>query len=204
MNSGIYRLKFSSGRFYIGKSIDIPTRWRQHWDKFQKGKAAQRMQAEYDQCGFPQSEVVFSCHEDHIDIMETWIIDQMHQEFGNLMLNATYAKPIEDADRLKLKRDISLLEQSTPDHVELICDLRHQVTAAESGAATAVAKVQEYRDSGILVPQEILDQREELLEYATEVTRLTTECNALAQSKLDLYREFYQYKSRPWYLRIFG
>lgn len=204
MNSGIYRLTFSSGKFYIGKSIDITKRWQQHWDKFSKGKAALRMQAEYDLCGFPQREVVFSCHEDHIDIMETWIIDQMHQVSGNDMLNATYAEPIQDPDRLKLKRDISLLELSTPDHVDIICTQREELVQQQLEVDVAVQKVQEYRESGILVPQEVLDQREYLSELEAENFELTQECTALAQSTLDLYAEFHRYKSRPWYRRLFS
>ena len=44
MTSGIYLLNFKDQAFYIGQSQDIETRWKQHRDKFLKGKAAEKMQ----------------------------------------------------------------------------------------------------------------------------------------------------------------
>ena len=46
MASGIYKLTFKSGNFYIGKSNNIDRRWQEHFDKFKKGTAAKNMQAE--------------------------------------------------------------------------------------------------------------------------------------------------------------
>ena len=74
MASGIYRLTFSSGKYYVGKSLDLETRWKQHFNKFATGKAARPMQLEYDRCGLPQTEVIFECHKDHIDILEELLI----------------------------------------------------------------------------------------------------------------------------------
>lgn len=204
MNSGIYRLTFSSGRFYIGKSIDIPTRWRQHEDKFSKGKAAVRMQTEYDRCGSPQKEVLLHCHADHIDIVETWLIDQFQQQSGNWMLNATYAEPIADVDRLKINRDISLLGLSTPDHCELICDLRTALVAAVAATETAAAKVLEYQESGILVPQDVLDQKQDLENLQAECAQLELECNDFAQANIDLQAELHRLNSQSWWSRLWN
>ena len=162
------------------------------------------MQSEYDLCGEPQKQVLMYCHVDHIDIVETWLIDQFYQQSGNEMLNATYAEPIQDPDRIKLNRDISLLNISTPDHVDLICNQRAQLLELQLEANTALEKVLEYRESGILVPQEILDQREELLEHIAENFDLTQQCNALTQCLLDQQAELHRYKSRPWYKRWFS
>lgn len=215
MNSGIYCLTFSSGRFYIGKSIDIPTRWRQHEDKFSKGKAAQRMQMEYNQCGSPEKTVLLHCHADHIDIVETWMIDQYHQQSGNLMLNATYAEPIPDVDRLKVNRGIGLLSLSTPDHIELICDL--QAAAAEvdeeieqkmqellAETQAARAKVSEYRECGILVPQEILDQREELEVLQVVNAQQEAENIELRWQLKELENKFSAYQQRSWWKRLWS
>lgn len=70
MKTGIYKITFPSGNFYIGKSIDIDKRWKQHSDAFVKGKHTKNMQAEYDLYGDYTAEVLFECHEDHIDIIE--------------------------------------------------------------------------------------------------------------------------------------
>ena len=204
MNSGIYRLTFSSGRFYIGKSIDIPTRWRQHEDKFYKGKAAVRMQSEYNQCGSPEKTVLLHCHADHIDIVETWLIDQFYQQCGNLMLNATYAEPIADVDRLKVNRDIGLLSLSTPDHCELICDLRAEVCELMETAARAEARVLEYKESGILVPQDILDQRQDLENFQAQCEELELECTDFAQANINLQAEVHRLKNRGWWSRLWN
>lgn len=74
MTSGVYKLTFASGKQYIGKSVDIETRWKQHADKFRKGTAAKLMQEEFNTYGFPDAEIVYRCHEDHLDIVEETMI----------------------------------------------------------------------------------------------------------------------------------
>lgn len=204
MNSGIYKLTFSSGRFYVGKSIDIPTRWKQHEDKFAKGTAAVRMQQEFDQCGSPHKEVLIHCHADHIDIIETWMIDTHYQEHGNMMLNATYAEAIPDQDRLKVNRGIHLLSLSTPDHIEMICDLQEAAVKAAEEVKKAKKKVKKYQEMGILVPQEVLDMREELEWCKEQRDDLEAESNQLAQAVIDLRAEVYKLQKRSWWSRLFG
>src|SRR5665647_1156020 len=85
MTSGVYKLTFSSGKTYIGKSINIDNRWKQHADKFAKGKAATNMQAEYDICGYPTGSIMCECHDDHIDTVEACFINRFQPE-----LNGTY------------------------------------------------------------------------------------------------------------------
>lgn len=82
MTSGIYKLTFPSGRTYIGKSIDIDNRWRQHFDKFKKGTAAKEMQSEYNTYGKPVPEVIYECHPHHIDIMEAFFISRLNPELN--------------------------------------------------------------------------------------------------------------------------
>lgn len=82
MTSGIYKLTFPSGRIYIGKSVDMDNRWRQHFDKFKKGTAAKDMQYEYDTYGKPVPEVIYKCHPDHLDIMESFFISRVNPELN--------------------------------------------------------------------------------------------------------------------------
>lgn len=70
MTCGIYKLTFPSGNFYIGKSVDIEKRWRQHWENLSKGKHTRAMQAEFERYGDYTQEIMLECHEDHIDIVE--------------------------------------------------------------------------------------------------------------------------------------
>lgn len=203
MNSGIYKLTFSSGRFYVGKSIDIPTRWRQHEDKFAKGKAAARMQQEFNQYGSPAKEVLVECHADHIDIVETWLIALNQRDHGNLMLNATYPEPLPDSEYRKINRGVELLLCSTADHIELISDLRVAQEEMQATVDTALARVKEYQEIGILVPQEILDRREELEQCRIENGELQDELTEAVQVSINLAAKLKAYKDLPWYKRLF-
>lgn len=89
MNSGIYKFFFSSGHFYIGKSIHIDTRWEQHVKKMRANKAATPVQRCYDLYGLPTFEVLVYCHEDHIDILENIFISILHRNFSHIMLNTS-------------------------------------------------------------------------------------------------------------------
>lgn len=149
MASGIYRLTFSSGKFYIGKSLELETRWKQHFNKFALGKAARPMQIEYDRCGLPTTEAIFYCHQDHIDIMEEWLIDQF--KCGD-MLNTTYPK-IERTEKVAALIDNSreLLHQSTWEHLEIIQNSEHKVKNAQDDAETAQLALQQYKSEGYII-----------------------------------------------------
>ena len=123
MKSGIYKLIFSSGKCYIGKSMDVPSRWKQHTDRFKKGDAAGKMQQEYNRCGVPEMEVIFECHSDHIDIMETYCI---HAHDRSMLLNTSIPEPLAQEEYNKLLVDPELLKYSTADHVALIVSLNKE------------------------------------------------------------------------------
>lgn len=76
MTSGVYQLTFASGDTYIGKSINIEERWKQHMNKFYKGTAAKPMQAAFNRCGDPTGQILVECHEDHIDVVEACLISR--------------------------------------------------------------------------------------------------------------------------------
>jgi hypothetical protein len=73
MTSGVYELKFGNDS-YIGKSIDIEARWKQHYDKLHKGTSARPMQEAYARNGIFSPSILYKCHEDHIDLMESFFI----------------------------------------------------------------------------------------------------------------------------------
>lgn len=90
ISSGIYKMYFSDGSFYIGKSVDIDKRWAQHDKAFSKGTHTKKLQSAYNRLGYPDYEVLFECHPDHIDILETFFINKY---WGPNILNST--KPAE-------------------------------------------------------------------------------------------------------------
>lgn len=124
MTTGIYKLTFNSGRTYIGKSINIESRWRQHAEDMHNGKSSRALQQEYNRYGFPNSEIVFVCHEDHLDIYEETMIYRLRPE-----LNGTAGR-----DRLKAHPswgahlhdyDVDeIFQMSTLEHVAEIVKLR--------------------------------------------------------------------------------
>jgi hypothetical protein len=86
MTSGIYKLTFSDGSYYIGKSSDITRRWGQHQESMSKGTHTKKLQQAFDIHGDPEYEILLECHEDHIDIMESLYINT---NWGPSILNAT-------------------------------------------------------------------------------------------------------------------
>lgn len=148
MTSGIYRLTFSSGKFYVGKSIDVETRWKQHFNKFALGKAARPMQLEFDKCGPPKTEVIFHCHKDHIDLLEEWLIDQLK---GPDMLNTTYPDITRTQEVCDLiNKSSELLTESTWQHLHIIHNLAEKLVAAED-------KVEEYKTKGYITDSDHLE-----------------------------------------------
>lgn len=119
MPSGIYKLTFTDGSFYIGKSISISNRWKQHFDKFIKGKAASNMQRAFDMHGAPTGEILFKCHKDHIDIAEGLFINRL-----NPPLNGTYPPdPFAGMGIPEIEKISELFSLSTIDHIKRIKSL---------------------------------------------------------------------------------
>lgn len=177
MASGIYRLTFSSGKFYIGKSLDLETRWKQHFNKFATGKAARPMQVEYDRCGLPQTEVLVYCHKDHIDILEELLIDQ---EKTLDMLNTTYPQ-VNRTDEVAnlINKSRELLHLSTLEHLEIIHNAQDKIDLAEAGEDEAKQALEKYRDEGYIIDQDYRDVlalankfKERYFEHKTELKRL--------------------------------
>lgn len=79
MDSGIYRLTYRTGETYVGKSIHLNMRWKQHFDKLSKGKAAVNMQDAYHASDheYPRTEVLLYCHPDLLDYYEGYFINHL-------------------------------------------------------------------------------------------------------------------------------
>lgn len=110
MTSGIYQLVFSDKSVYIGQAQDIGSRWRQHVDKFKKGRASQKMQIAYNTCGMPEFFLILSCHKDYLDIMEAYYIDINSKYQG--CLNTSIPKLDENIDYEELINQDLLVHSS--------------------------------------------------------------------------------------------
>ena len=191
MTSGIYKLTFKSGRYYIGKSVDIPIRWRQHYDKLRKGMGAARMQQEFNRYHDYNQEVLLECHPDHIDIMETYFINCGDKA---MMLNTTFPTPLSRAEYVPILANMGTLKFSTSDHIAALADqgreireLKHEV--AKLNAKPAVI-IKEYGNSTNFI--------EELL---VEIDDLETENEKLSTTIKELTN---RNKSSSWWSRICG
>lgn len=195
MASGIYRLTFSSGKYYVGKSLDFETRWKQHFNKFALGKAARPMQLEFDKCGPPKTEVLYACHKDHIDIMEEWLIDQLK---GPDMLNTTYpdiTRTQEVCDLINENQE--LLELSTWQHLALISKLNVDMLSAEQAVEEAETRVQKYKNDGYIIDDDYREMVNLAQKYHDTVISITHDCTMATQ-------ELNRLRSRNWFQRLFN
>jgi hypothetical protein len=190
MAAGIYRLTFSSGKYYIGKSLDLETRWKQHFNKFATGKAARPMQLEYDRCGLPDTEVIFDCHQDHIDILEEWLIDQFK---GPDMLNTTYPK-IERTEEIAalINNNRDLLRVCTWDHLKLIGASEQKVENYRQMATLAKNMVKRLRDKGYILDEDYVEAVNTAQEYRDRYRVYQKELQRL--SKLSWWDRLFNYK----------
>ena len=194
MASGIYRLTFSSGKYYVGKSLDFDTRWKQHFNKFATGKAARPMQLEYDRCGLPKTEVLFSCHKDHIDILEEWLIDQLK---GPDMLNTTYPAVERSKETCELiNNSHELLDLSTWDHLNIIAKLKIELGSAEEAIDEAERRLQKYKSEGYIIDDDYREMVDLAQKYHNISKDLTQSCEIAAE-------ELRRLKNRGWFARLF-
>lgn len=182
MTSGIYVLRFSSGKYYIGKSNDIERRWSEHWKKFADGKAAKNMQYEFNRCGYPTREILCEVHQDHIDVIEPCLI---HNNWGPDILNTSRETPADD-----MHIDYMPLVQFS---LGTLCRTMGMQTDKILQLETDLNIAKEYYEDDL---ESIKDGT--ALQIAEDTLELTKE--ELRDVKEQLRRE----KSRTWYQRLFN
>lgn len=191
MPSGIYKLTFVDNSFYIGKSISISNRWKQHFDKFIKGKAASNMQQAYDNYGAPSGEIIFRCHKDHIDIAEELFIHRLKPP-----LNGTYPEdPFIGFSSEQIQEMAELLTLSTVEHIKLIKSLttnKHDSLAILKERDDEIKNLEEMIDRLLVVRS----QREINEEYINKIKTLNQENQALraqlVQAKLPWWKRWFK------------
>lgn len=190
MTSGIYRLTFPSGNTYIGKSINIANRWKQHADKFSKGTAAANMQAEYDKYGLPTGEVLTVCHPDHISITEEYYINRHKPP-----LNGTYpADPFVGIPEKDIQPIWSFLNLSTIEHVNLIRTLT-DLKEAQTSLIDRLKTIRDEEELAYDVNNRIQSLLARMEQQESDIDKLTSD-NAELDAKL-------KQASKPWWQRIF-
>ena len=116
MSSGIYKLTFSDGSIYIGKSADINKRCIQHVKALRNGTHTKNIQEVYDRCGVPKYETLFECHPDHINILENYFIN-LYWNYDKV-LNTTRPSDLTPSEkRVFVEFPAELWEMSTFEHI---------------------------------------------------------------------------------------
>lgn len=197
MTSGIYELTFSNGDNYIGKSINIENRWKQHFDKFKKGAAAKAMQAAYDRFGPPECKVLLECHTDHIDIMEARCISQ----FGPKLNSDRPLDPFPETGINHFLHNTDFLSKSTYEHMNDMSKNLEDISALK-------ATVEELEELNDLLLEKRSD--EEIASSAgRRVKSLTRTNSSLAKEVSELTAEItkleeeLKYAKLPWWERWF-
>lgn len=110
MTSGIYQLNFNNQAFYVGQSQNMEVRWKQHADKFNKHKAAEKMQEAYNRYGMPTASILIRCHKDYLDTLENYYI-AIQKQYPNC-LNTSAPAPDPNVDYQWLIDNPYILEYS--------------------------------------------------------------------------------------------
>ncbi len=172
MTSGIYKLDWDSGYFYIGKSDDIERRWKQHETSFLKGKHSQAMQRRYNMEGPPNYSIVYEVHSDHIDLVEGMLIEQYISH--DLCLNTTKGKYVPDADRAALIESFASLKESTADHLRYM----RWITIKNVEVETKLADLEK---DGVRIPKQQLQKEKE----QADQLRFQTQLSKTYKDKID-------------------
>lgn len=168
MTSGIYKLNFNDQAYYIGQSQDMESRWKQHADKFLKGKSAKKMQDAYDEYGMPEATILLECHKDYLDIMENYYIAQ--QKTRPNCLNSSTPALESNVDYDWLMQNTNMLAFSSIDILRELFTTVQQKTELE----TKYEAIRTQLDNRFLAARATAELREgkdenaELVKYNTE------------------------------------
>lgn len=84
MNSGIYKLHFKDGSYYIGKSVDLTRRKDEHFRSLKLNKHFnENVQFTYLACGFPEFIVLETCSIDKLDNLEQEYLNNSIEDIKN-------------------------------------------------------------------------------------------------------------------------
>lgn len=183
MPSGIYMLEFATGQRYIGKSVDIRARWKQHADKLQKGTAARPMQDAYQKSGYnlPTGYILLECHPDMLDEYEGMYINLNQPE-----LNTSFPPRRSDLEYewLKQHAEAGNAVYSAPVIISTLNQTTESLSQAQSELETLAAQVRKLGtvlDSRVAIESLALDGYQDIVVQRND---LITEVEAL-EDKLE-------------------
>lgn len=85
-DTGIYKLSFDDGTFYVGQSLDISNRYREHLNNlYNNTHFNYKVQAAYNKCGEPKLEYIISCKPSELNHYEVEYIDLSNKNQLNIL-----------------------------------------------------------------------------------------------------------------------
>ena len=168
MTTGIYKLTFKSGKFYIGQSVNMEVRWGQHADKFRKGTAAKHMQQEYNVSGFPSSSILIVCHKDHLDMMESMYINSSRISNRSKLLNTSIPKDYTNAEIYTISNNEEYLKYSIVQLIYSISSCKANITNMQEELDTLYAE-------GIVLPpdtKKLVEENENIKEQYAKLLKV--------------------------------
>lgn len=195
MTSGIYTLEFSDGSTYIGKAVDIESRWNQHKDKFLKGQAAAKLQQAYNLYGMPEFKIAHRVHVDHIDIVESILIEQNRN--SEYLLNTASGHRVAPTDVDVLIEGRTLLEYSTADHIRSIIHSNRQIELLAARLKDREDKINSLSSDYNTLKNKGIRAPKQWKEYIEQLETELKELRALKE-----YADIYS--KMGWFLRLFN
>jgi len=213
MRAGIYLIKFHKECLYIGKSIDIDRRWKEHTNRLIKGTAAKAMQYAYDRYGMPEFTVLVYSHADHIDLMESIYINNDWDR--GALINTTRPGLVPEEDMEILLDNVGALKFSTATHIRNMHDLNETIETNDSEHAEAVELLMEKHIlavSALADPikseraryQELLNKDEFVAGITQRIASQEEELNALNNEANRLAAEILRLNKRGFFDRLFN
>jgi hypothetical protein len=151
MKSGIYKLTWNDGTVYVGQALDPVVRYRNHIEKMRSNKHTVKVQGTYNALGEPGMVVLETCHQNHLDLLESLWINHYYVKNSIKCLN-TQIPPLPDyCDNLE-------------DHREALVHptgyLLGHIKTLEVGYRELEGTVKGLRTYGLIMPTELKAYRE--------------------------------------------
>ena len=187
MNSGVYELRFPNDYIYIGKADNIYRRWAQHKKDFEAGKHTKKLQWAYNTFGPPTYKVSYRIHADHLDLVESLLIEQFA---GPKSLNGNQPRKVPPHERdILATLGTDYLSESTASHIKMLVDSSRELDAKDQEIEELQDRVTELCNEGIVIPHEVAEKLTEL-EYG--LTKKNQELSRLAN--LSWFDRLFKYK----------
>lgn len=117
MESGVYQIRSKvDGRLYVGSSVNLEKRWKEHRRQLDEGKHhsrfLQRCWTKYGADAFEFSVIVY-CHQDTVLMYEQFYIDELRPEF-NTVPTAGSQRGLKHSDETRRKMSASRRRDFSP------------------------------------------------------------------------------------------